>query len=83
MTTPARDVAEIVRAEHLMRRKILAALADGPRTIPEIAAAIGHPTREVVFWVMGLRRYGHLAESKDSTDEGYYRYRAVEGQGTR
>ena len=35
-------------------------------TIPEIAAAIDAPTHEVVFWVMGMRRYGWLAEIKGS-----------------
>ena len=49
-----------------MRPRILAALADGPLTVPEIAEAIGAPTHEIVFWVMGMRRYGWLAEIKGS-----------------
>jgi len=73
-----RDVREIIRDEHLMRRPILEALADGPLTIPEIAEAIQKPQHEVVFWVMGLRKYGHVAEIKEVTDEGFYRYRVVE-----
>jgi len=28
----------------------------------------------VLFWVMGMRRYGHLVEVEDATDEGYFRY---------
>ena len=79
MTRP-RDVREVVRDEHLMRRPILAALAAGPRTIPQIAAEVGAPTREVVAWVIGMRRYGHLAELPEATDDGYYRYRAVPGR---
>ncbi len=73
-----RDVREIIRDEHLMRRPILEALADGPLTIPEIAEAIEKPQHEVVFWGMGLRKYGHVAEIKEVTDEGFYRYRVVE-----
>ena len=34
--TGPRDVREIVRDEQVMRRRILAALADGPLTVPEI-----------------------------------------------
>ena len=59
-----------------MRRRILAVLADGPLTVPEIAAALERPTHEVMFWVMGLRKYGWLAEIKEVNDDGYFRYRS-------
>ena len=77
-----RSVREIIRDEQVMRRRILAALADGPLTVPEIAAAVERPTHEVVFWVMGLRKYGWLAEIKEVNDEGYYRYEVVEREGS-
>lgn len=73
-----RDVREIVREEPLHRREIVAALADGPHTVPEIAAAIGADERETMFWVMGMRKYGRLAELPEVTPEGYYRFAAVE-----
>jgi hypothetical protein len=76
-----RDVREIIRDEHLMRRRILEALESGPLTIPEIAEAIGKPAHEVVFWVMGMRKYGHVAEIKEATDEGFYQYQALEREG--
>jgi ferredoxin/nitrate reductase gamma subunit len=73
MSTTNRDVREIVREEPVMRVRILAALHDGPLTIPEIAAAIGAPTHETVFWIMGMRRYGWIAEIKGATvDLGLY-----------
>jgi predicted Rossmann fold nucleotide-binding protein DprA/Smf involved in DNA uptake len=77
-----RSVREIVRDEQVMRRPILAALADGPLTVPEIAAAVQRPSHEVMFWVMGLRKYGWLAEIKEVSDEGYYRYQVVEREGS-
>ncbi len=61
-----------------MRARILAALADGPRTVPEIASAIGQPTHEVLFWVMGMRRYGWVREVKGAAEDGYFRYQAEE-----
>jgi hypothetical protein len=76
-----RDDREVIRDEHLMRRAILAALESGPLTVPEIAEAIGRPTHEVVFWVMGLRKYGHVTEIKEATDEGFYQYQAVQKEG--
>jgi hypothetical protein len=79
MNAPNRDTREIVREEPFMRGPILAALADGPHTVPEIAAAIGHPAHEVVLWVMGMRRYGWLAEVKEPPDaDGYFRYQRQE-----
>ena len=73
-----RDVREIVRDEHVMRRRILQALEDGPLTVPEIAEVVGRPTHEVVFWVMGMRKYGYVAETKETNDDGYYLYAAAE-----
>jgi len=77
MNSLNRDLREVVREEPVMRAQILQLLHDGPLTVPEIATALGCPTHEVVFWVMGMRRYGHLREVKGATDEGYFRYEAI------
>jgi hypothetical protein len=77
MTGPNRDVREIVREETFMRNRILAVLADGPLTVPEIAAAIGRPAHEAMFWVMGMRRYGQVRDLKEAAVDGYFRYYAV------
>jgi hypothetical protein len=77
MSRSNRDVREIIRDEHVMRGRILQVLADGPKTIPEIAGALGYPSHEVVFWVMGMRKYGFAAEIKEVTEGGYYQYQAV------
>ncbi len=69
-----RDVREVIREEPVMRARILAALDDGPLTVPQIAAAIDAPTHEVVYWVMGMRRFGWLAEVKGSESDGYFSY---------
>jgi len=73
-----RDPREVIREEQLMRRRILAVLKDGPRTIPEIAETLGYPTHEVVTWVMGMRKYGQLSEVKEPTEEGFYLYQALQ-----
>ena len=74
MTAPNRDIREVVREEPVMRRPILAALGDGPLTVPEIAIAIDAPTDEVLIWVMGMRRFGWLTEIKTADDDGFFRY---------
>jgi hypothetical protein len=77
MPAPTRDVREVVREEAVWRPRILAALAGGPLTVPEIAEAIGAPARETVVWVMGMRRYGWLAEVKGSESDGWFRYEST------
>jgi len=74
MPAANRDVREVIREEAVWRPRILAAVSNGPKTVPEIAEEIGAPTYETVFWVMGLRRYGWLAEVKGSEEDGYFRY---------
>jgi hypothetical protein len=72
--TGLRDPREVIREEPLMHAPIRAALAGGPLTVPELAAAIGRPANEVLYWVMGMRRYRKLVEVPEPTDEGYFRY---------
>jgi DNA-binding IclR family transcriptional regulator len=63
-----------MREEPVIRPRILAALADGPRSVPELAAELGVPAHEALLWVMGMRRYGYLREVKASDRDGYFRY---------
>jgi hypothetical protein len=77
MSATNRDVREIVREETFMRSRILEVLADGPLTIPQIAAALDCPTHEAVFWVMGMRRYGQVRDVKEPAVDGYFRYQAL------
>lgn len=74
MNASDREIREIVREEPVMRRRILELLDAGPRTIPEIAEAIGEPAHEVLFWVMGMRRYGWLVEVRSTPVDGYFQY---------
>ena len=77
MTQTLRDPREVIREEFLMHKPILEAVADGPATITEIAERVGHPAHEVLYWVMGMRRYGLLVEGAEADDDGYFSYRAV------
>jgi predicted transcriptional regulator len=81
MISEVRDLREVIREEMLMRDKIIGVLKDGPRTIPEIAQALGRPSYEVMYWVMGMRKYGYVTETGEITDEGYHKYKAALGEG--
>jgi hypothetical protein len=70
-----RDTSEVMRDEMVMKGRIVSLLREEPRTIPEIADALGCPAREVTLWVMALRRYGALEELPKPKADDYYRYR--------
>lgn len=76
MSQTLRDVREVIREETLMHKPILEAVGDEALTVPEIAEKIGFPAHEVLYWVMGMRRYGFLIEDGDEED-GYYSYKAT------
>ena len=61
------------------RRKIRAALAAGPATVPELAAASGVPARTALWHVTAMRKYGELVEDTQAGD--YFRYRLVDRGG--
>ncbi len=83
MSQIPREPREVIREEPLMHQPILQALRDGPLTIPQIAERLAAPPREVLIWVMGMRRYGHLVELPDADDDGYYQYATVARDGAR
>ena len=76
MTALNRDVREVIREEPVMRPGSSRPSPTARSPSPQIAEAIGAPTHEVVFWVMGMRRYGWLAEIKGSDADGYFQLRS-------
>jgi len=78
MNAPPRASREVIREEPIMRARIIELLGSGPLTVPELAAALDCPSHEVLFWVMGMRRFGRLREVPGVSDEGYFRYAAIE-----
>ncbi len=71
---------KVSRGEFGMRKRILESLDDGPKTVPEIAAAVGVTTHEAMWWVMGFVRYGFISPSERANADGYFTYEAV-GEG--
>ncbi len=73
-TSALRDKREIFRDELAMRDRIAALLADGPKTVPDLARALGCPAHEVMAWVAAMRRYGRVEERGKADGEGYFAY---------
>lgn len=78
MNDKVRDPREVIREEMLMRDRVLATLRDGPKTVPEIAEALGSPVHEVMCWVMASRKYGLVIETGEANSEGYFSYKVRE-----
>ena len=74
------EARRIARQEYTMRKKILDVLRDGPRTVPEVAAALGITPYEATWWMMGYARYGYIRATEEVTEDGYCRYAIVEGK---
>jgi hypothetical protein len=71
---------QTARQEYTMWARLLDVLRSGPKTIPEIAAALSIAPHEATWWLMGYVRYGFVAATEEVSDEGYYQYRIVEGK---
>ena len=65
---------ETARREPGMRKKILEALEQGPKTVPELAGELGLPSRDVPWWVMGCVRYNFVEPTGETTSDGYHKY---------
>lgn len=79
MTERMRDLSQVLREGMYLQQKVLDVLKGGPKTIPEIAQTLHRPSREVMLWVMMLRRYGRVADVPKGPADEYFRYRAMEG----
>lgn len=66
----ANELSKAVRAE---RKKVSAALGDGPQSVPRLAAATGLSTDRVLWHVAAMRKYGDLVEAPDK-DGDYFTY---------
>jgi hypothetical protein len=73
-----RNRREALRAQFVERDRIAALLREAPRTIPELAAALGVPPDEVLLWVMAMWRYGDVDETGKAGPDGFFRYRLKE-----
>jgi hypothetical protein len=70
---------EAVKAQNKRITAIKSELASGPKTVPEIAVALGIPTAEALMFVSGLRKYGDVVEG--AKDGDYFKYQPAPSNG--
>jgi len=66
------ELLERSRTQTKTRKRIVQALEDGPKTVPEIAKVTAIPGHEVLWKLMGMKKYGLVVEGEQR--DGYYEY---------
>jgi hypothetical protein len=67
-----KESTERSRRQAQIHKLLTTALKDGPKTVPEIARITELPTHEVLWHVMGWKKYGRIVEGEER--DGYYEY---------
>ena len=73
-----REVVAENQQRNRIRRRIVEALGQAPRTVPELAAATDLPSHEVLWHLMAMKKYGKIVEGEARGD--YYEYALSERQ---
>jgi predicted Rossmann fold nucleotide-binding protein DprA/Smf involved in DNA uptake len=58
----AQELRDYVAAQNKAQKAVLDALKEGPKTVPELAAATGLGAEKTLWYVTGLRKYGKLED---------------------
>ena len=66
------SVRERVKETRSFRKKLSSALAEGAKTVPELAQVTGIPSQDVLWHLTSMKKYGKVAEGDQSGD--YFQY---------
>jgi predicted Rossmann fold nucleotide-binding protein DprA/Smf involved in DNA uptake len=62
----------LLKEQKKVQQELLAALKDGPKTVPELAAGTRLPSDRVMWFVAALKKYGIVVENGMSGDYPLY-----------
>ena len=68
---------EAIKEQNKIIKAICQALAEGGKTIPNLAQAVGMETETVLFYVSTLKKYGIIGEGRK--DGSYFTYELIKG----
>lgn len=69
---------DLLKEQNAIRKQIRQVMKDGPKTVPEIAAATSLPGESVMWHIVAMRKYNLVAEA--GMDGSYYQYQLVEAK---
>jgi predicted transcriptional regulator len=67
-----------LKEQNALRKQIRQAMAEGPKTVPEVVAATHLPGALVMWHITAMKKYNLVAEVGMSGS--YYQYQLVEGK---
>lgn len=68
---------ETLKEQQALRKQLCQPLREGPKTVPELAAATGLPAAEVLWHLMAMKKYDLIEEAGMCGE--YYLYQRREG----
>jgi predicted transcriptional regulator len=69
---------ELLREQNSIRKQIRQAMADGPKTVPEVTAATQLPGEVVMWHITAMKKYNLIAEIGMSGS--FYQYQLMEAK---
>ncbi len=66
------ELKESYSKQTKLRKKISESLKEKPGTVPEISEFTGIPSHEILWSLMGMKKYGEVIEGEERA--GYYEY---------
>jgi hypothetical protein len=66
-------INKLRQEHHALHTSLLAAMEAGPKTVPELAAAVSKPAQEVLWHLMALKKYNRVVEDKKQGEYVGYR----------
>jgi predicted transcriptional regulator len=67
---------EMLKSQKQTQQAITKSLKEQPRTVPAIASLAGLPSKDVLWWLAAMKKYGLVAE--EGMDGDYPIYKLVE-----
>ena len=69
---------ELLREQNSIRKQIRQAMADGPKTVPELTAATQLPGEVVMWHITAMKKYNLITET--DMNGSFYQYQLVEAK---
>ena len=66
----------LLKEQNAIRKQIRQAMGEGPKTVPEVAEAIGLPPNKVLWHITAMKKYDLVVEAGMSGE--YYQYQLAE-----
>jgi predicted transcriptional regulator len=64
---------EMLKSQKQMQQAITKSLKEQTKTVPDLATATGLPSKEVLWWLAALKKYGLVAEAGMNGDYPIYK----------